>query len=64
LLNFVRIGDNEAAIHKNRIISHHIAVWLESMGYLEFETKKKTIMNLQFIFPDEPEIEAIATKLY
>jgi hypothetical protein len=34
------------------------------MGYLEFETKKKVIMNLRFIYPDEPEIEEIATKLY
>lgn len=34
------------------------------MGYLESETKKKVIVNLQLILPDEPEIEEIAAKMY
>lgn len=53
LLTFVKIGQTDSPIKSNRIIAHYIAVWLQSMGYKEAETRKKIIMNLQYIFPDE-----------
>jgi hypothetical protein len=34
------------------------------MGYYEFETKKKIVMNLQFIYTEEEEVSEIGNKLY
>lgn len=64
LLDFVKIGDDRVAVQRNRVVAHFIAVWLQSMGYSEFETKKKIVMNLQFLFEEEEEISSIGTKLF
>lgn len=47
------------------MIAHFIGVWLVSMGYNEIETKRRIVISVQYLFPQEQEVVAeIAGILY
>ena len=65
LIGLVKIGENEKSVFSNRLLAHYIGVWLISMGYKDIETRKRFIMNVQYIFPEEKEsIGDVASIVY